>query len=259
MPMFDPSSSTAQALLFRLPPQYYTMRQKFSIFFNPHFFMIKYANVFDMRFIGRVLHYFTFHDNLRAFLTSTVCHATLKKSCKSRGLQSTCTPCQQNSHWLIRTCSQTCKPEINLKIFNLGRRPNSTLCKRKIVIGMLTANMMNKQIVRHFQACEFTIFSLRTKIRQMGSVKKKNQTDRSRKTTSREDIDKVTSFRHNRFLSIARIPGLVKKWHGNQDLCQNSYKTTEGCGSALTSPIRLCSVNCLHKRGRLNWTKTGNK
>ena len=52
----------------------------------------------------------------------------------------------------------------------LGRRPDSTLGKRKIVIGMLTAGMMNKQIVRHFQACESTISSLRTKIRQMGSV-----------------------------------------------------------------------------------------
>ena len=38
------------------------MRQKFSIFFQSNFFfMIKYANVFDMSFIGRVLHNFTFH------------------------------------------------------------------------------------------------------------------------------------------------------------------------------------------------------
>ena len=29
--------------------------------------MIKYANVFDMRFIGRVLHNFTFHDNVARF------------------------------------------------------------------------------------------------------------------------------------------------------------------------------------------------
>ena len=44
------------------------------------------------------------------------------------------------------------------------------LGKCKIVIGMLTAGMMNKQIVRHFQACESMKSSLRTKIRQMGSV-----------------------------------------------------------------------------------------
>ena len=43
------------------------MRQKFSNFFNPFFFMIKYANVFDMRFIGRVLHNFSFHDNFACF------------------------------------------------------------------------------------------------------------------------------------------------------------------------------------------------
>ena len=29
--------------------------------------MIKNANVFDMRFIGRVLHNFTFHDNSERF------------------------------------------------------------------------------------------------------------------------------------------------------------------------------------------------
>ena len=56
----------------------------------------------------------------------------------------------------------------------VGRRPDSTLGKRKIVIGMLTAKMMNKQIVRRFQACESTISSLRTKIHQMGSVENRN-------------------------------------------------------------------------------------
>ena len=52
----------------------------------------------------------------------------------------------------------------------MGHRPDSASGKRKIAIGMLTAGMMNEQIVRHFQSCESTIPSLRTKIRQMGSV-----------------------------------------------------------------------------------------
>ena len=52
----------------------------------------------------------------------------------------------------------------------MGRRPDSTLSKRKIVIGMLTAGMVNKQIVRHFKACESSISSVITKTRQMGSV-----------------------------------------------------------------------------------------
>ena len=29
--------------------------------------MIKYANVFDMSFVGRVIHNFTFHDNFARF------------------------------------------------------------------------------------------------------------------------------------------------------------------------------------------------
>ena len=35
-------------------------------------------------------------------------------------------------------------------ILMMGRRPDSMLGKRKIVIGMLTAGLINKQIVRQF-------------------------------------------------------------------------------------------------------------
>ena len=94
----------------------------------------------------------------------------------------------------------------------VGRRPDPTLGKRKIV--MLTAGMMNKQIARHFQACECTISSLRTKIHQIGSVENRHHADRPRTTTRREDIDNATSFRSNRFLSITRIPGLVRNATG---------------------------------------------
>ena len=92
----------------------------------------------------------------------------------------------------------------------MGRYFGSTLGKRKIMIGMLSAGMMNKQIVRHFQACESTISSLRAMIRHMGVSKIENHADRSRKTIRREDIDKMTSFRRNRFLCRARVPGLVR-------------------------------------------------
>ena len=64
----------------------------------------------------------------------------------------------------------------------MGRRTDSTLGKRKIVIGMLTAGMTVKQIARHFQACECTISSFRTKIRLMGSVENRHHADRSHKT-----------------------------------------------------------------------------
>ena len=57
----------------------------------------------------------------------------------------------------------------------MGRCPDSTLDKRKIVIEMLTAGMMNKQTVGHFKACKSTISCLRTKIRQLGSFKNQNQ------------------------------------------------------------------------------------
>ena len=43
------------------------MRQQFSNFFNPFFFMIKYAKFLISVFIGRVLHNVTFHDNFAHF------------------------------------------------------------------------------------------------------------------------------------------------------------------------------------------------
>ena len=98
----------------------------------------------------------------------------------------------------------------------MGRRPDSTLCKRKIVIGMLPVGMINKQIARHFQVCECTKSSLRTNIRQMGSVENRHHAVRPRKTTRKEDVDNVTSFRRNRFLSRARIPGLVRNATGTR-------------------------------------------
>ena len=60
-----------------------------------------------------------------------------------------------------------------------GSRHDSTLGMGKIVIGMRTAGMMNKQIFRHFQACESTISSLRTKIRQMDSVQASKVSEKS--------------------------------------------------------------------------------
>ena len=92
------------------------------------------------------------------------------------------------------------------------------------MIGMLTESMMNKQIARHFQACECTISSLRTKIRQIGSVENRHHADRPRKTTRREDIDNVTSFKRNQFLSRARTPGLVRNATGT-GICVKTVQT----------------------------------
>ena len=72
-----------------------------------------------------------------------------------------------------------------------------------------------------------------------------NHAHRSRKTTRREDIDKVTSIRRNWFLTTkTRI------------CAKKSSKTTEVCACMVTSPRRWFSVNCLHKHVRLNWITT---
>ena len=60
-----PSSSS---LIRRPPLSLYILRDKsLAIFSIQIFFMIKYANVLDIRFIGGVLHKFTFYDNFARF------------------------------------------------------------------------------------------------------------------------------------------------------------------------------------------------
>ena len=96
----------------------------------------------------------------------------------------------------------------------MGGRPDSTLDQRNIVIWMQTVGMINMQLARHVQACECMMSSLTTKIRQTGSVRNRHHADRPRKTTMREDIDNVTLFRRYRFLSSARVSGLVRNSTG---------------------------------------------
>ena len=99
----------------------------------------------------------------------------------------------------------------------MGRRPDSILGKRKIVIGMLTAGMMNLSKLIDI----FKLVSLRYPVLEPISVwwavsEIENHSDRSRKTTRREDIDKVMSFRRNRFLRRVRIPGLGRNATGTR-------------------------------------------
>ena len=83
-----------------------------------------------------------------------------------------------------------------------------------------------------------------------------NHADRSRKTTRREDIDKVASFRRYRFLSRARIPGLVRNATGTRICTKTVQRGLNGARLHWRRPYVWCSVNCFHKRVRLNWTTT---
>ena len=98
----------------------------------------------------------------------------------------------------------------------MGHRPGLTLDQRNMTIGISTAGMKNKEIVRHFQVSKSSISRLRTKFRQTGSVNDLPRTGRPRKTTRREDNYIVTSSRRDRFLSGAKIAGLVRNATGTR-------------------------------------------
>ena len=48
-------------------PTVYTMKENFSNIFNPIYFRDQTCEVFDMRFVGRVIHKFNFHDHFVRF------------------------------------------------------------------------------------------------------------------------------------------------------------------------------------------------
>ena len=96
----------------------------------------------------------------------------------------------------------------------MGHRPDSASYQYNIVIGMLTAGMMKKQVAQHFQACECMISGHRTKFCQKGSFKSRHHIDRPHYPTRKEEIDNVTSCRCNPFLSSRRSPDLVRNTMG---------------------------------------------
>ena len=71
---------------------------------------------------------------------------------------------------------------------------------------MQTVGMINKQLARHFQACECMMSSLTTKMRQTGSVRNRYHADRPRKTTN------VTLLAHLSRRLIGEL--IVYPWSG---------------------------------------------
>ena len=110
----------------------------------------------------------------------------------------------------------------------MGRRPDWTLGKHKIVIEMLTADMIKKQLLDIFKLVSLRYPVLEPRFVRLAVSKFENHADRSRKTTRREDIDKVTSFRRNRFLSSARLPGLVINATGTQICAKTVQRRLKG-------------------------------
>ena len=110
----------------------------------------------------------------------------------------------------------------------IGRRPDSTLGTRKIVIGMLTADTMNKHIVRHFKLLSLRYPVLEPRSVRLAVSKIENHANRSRQATRREDIDKVTSFRCNQFLSRERRLGLGRNVLGTRICAKTVQRRLQG-------------------------------
>ena len=100
--------------------------------------MIRYANVFDMRLIGRVWHIFTFHDNFARF---SYVHGLSRDVQEIMLITSPAFHVHPMSPKFALTDSymyQNKETGVQFKKkFMMRRRPDSTLGKRKIVIRQM--------------------------------------------------------------------------------------------------------------------------
>ena len=102
-------------------------------------------------------------------------------------------------------------------------RPGMAFEQRKRVIGMLTAGMSARDVVRHFQRHESTISRLLNIFQQTRNVADRPRLGRPSKTTPREDRFLKTSSRRNRFLSSRKLGGLLRNATGTR-VCNETVR-----------------------------------
>ena len=92
----------------------------------------------------------------------------------------------------------------------IPRRPGMTFEQRERAIGMLTADMLARDVDLHFQRHESTISRLLNRFQQTVNVADRPRSGRPRKTTLREDRFLTTSSRRNRYLSSLKLGRLLR-------------------------------------------------
>ena len=92
--------------------------------------------------------------------------------------------------------------------------------QRERAIGMLTAGMSARDVVRHFQRHESTISQLLNRFQQTGNAADRLRSGRPRKNTPRGDRFLTTSSRRNTFLSSRKLGRLLRNATGTLKTCR---------------------------------------
>ena len=95
--------------------------------------------------------------------------------------------------------------------------------QRERAIGMLTAGMSARDIVRHFQRHEWTISRLLNRLQQTGNVADRPKSGRPHKTMLREDRFLMISSRRNGFLSSRKLGCLLRNATGTR-VCDRTVR-----------------------------------
>ena len=95
--------------------------------------------------------------------------------------------------------------------------------QRERAIGILTAGMSARDIVRHFQRHEPTVSRLLNRFQQTVKVADRPRSGRPRKTTPREDRFLPISSRRNRFLSSRKLGRLLRNASGTR-VCDRTVR-----------------------------------
>ena len=103
--------------------------------------------------------------------------------------------------------------------------PSPDVCRmqRERAIGMLTAGMSARDVVRYFQRHESTLNRLLNRFQQTGNVADRPRSGRQRKTTPRENQFLTTSSRCNRFLFSRKLGCLLRNATGTR-VCDGTVR-----------------------------------
>ena len=98
----------------------------------------------------------------------------------------------------------------------IPRRSGMRFEQHERAIGMLTAGISARDVVRQFHGHESTISRLLNRFQPTGNVEDRPRSGRPRKTTPREDRFLTTSSRRNRFLSSRKLGRLLRNATGTR-------------------------------------------
>ena len=137
----------------------------------------------------------------------------------------------------------------------MGRRPGLSKSDRNIALGLLEAGVRVIDVARRFGYHERTIYRLRARYLQTGSVDDRPRSGRPRKTTPREDRYLVTSSRRNRFMAVPKLVERLRHATGARISHKTARNRHRSARLRARRPYKGIPLTARHRIARLNWAR----